>query len=142
MDVDAFRMIPILSPPFISVAKKFFRAIFDYTPINEDELTLKVGDIVEFLGHESKGWYKGQLKGETGVFPFNYVEECPLSSAPSSAPTTDGTQLSSVSISVTHSDKSLVSISEGGAAANLHEDPTPSTSAGETDLRERTSLET
>ena len=59
MDVDVFRMIPILSLPFIlpfiSVARKFFRAIFDYTPINEDELTLKVGDIVEFLGVESKG---------------------------------------------------------------------------------------
>ena len=133
MDVDVFRMIPIQSLLLISVAKKFFRVIFDYTPINEDELTLKVGDIVEFLGHESKGWYKGQLKGETGVFPFNYVEECPPSSAPSSAPTTDGTQLSSVSLSETHPDKPLVPISEeGGAAANPHEDPTPPTSAGET----------
>ena len=62
------------------------------------------------------------------------AEELPLSSAPSSAPTTDGTQLSSVSLSVTHPDKPLVPISEeGGAAANLHEDPTPPTSAGETD---------
>ena len=99
----------------------------------EDELTLKAGDIVEFLGVESEGWYKGQLKGKTGVFPSNFVEDLPPSSAPSSAPTTDGTQLSSVSISETHPDKSLVPISEeGGAAANLHEDPTPPTSAGET----------
>ena len=125
---------PILSLLLISVANKLFQAIFDYTPINEDELTLKVGDVVEFLGHESKEWYKGQLKGEIGFFPFNYVEELPVSSAPSSAPTTDGTQLSSLSLSVTHPDKPLVPISEeGGAAANLHEDPTPPTSAGETD---------
>ena len=128
-------MIPILSLLLISAAKKkFFRAIFDYTPINEDELTLKVGDIVEFLEYEEGGWYKGQLKGETGFFPSNFVEEWPSSSAPSSAPTTDGTQLSSVSISVTHPDKPLVPISEeGGAAANFPEDHTPSTSAGETD---------
>ena len=99
----------------------------------EDELTLKAGDIVEFLGVESEGWYKGQLKGKTGVFPSNFVEELPPSSAPSSAPTTDGTQLSSVSISETHPDKPLVPISEeGGAAANFHEDPAPPTSAGET----------
>ena len=129
-------MIPIQSLPFISIAKKFFRAIIDYSAVNEDELTLKVGDIVELLGHEEEeeGRYKGQLKGETGFFPFNYVEDLPSSSAPSSAPTTDGTQLSSVSISVTHPDKPLVPISEeGGAAANLPEDPTLPTSAGETD---------
>ena len=89
---------------------------------------------MEFLGEEEEGWYKGQLKGEIGVFPSNYVEELPLSSAPSSAPTTDGTQLPSVSISVTQPDKLLVPISEGGGAAvNVHEDPTPPTSAGETD---------
>ena len=135
MEVDVFMMIPILSLLLTSVAKKkFFRVIFNYTPINEDELTLKVGDIVEFLEYEEGGWYKGQLKGETVFFPSNFVEELPPSSAPSSAPTTDGTQLSSVSISVTHPDKSLVPISEeGGAAANLHDNPTPPTSAGETD---------
>ena len=44
---------------------------------------------MEFLGHAGEGWYIGQLKGQTGVFPFNYVE---LSSpgTVSSAPTTDG----------------------------------------------------
>lgn len=42
----------------ISVAKNFFRATFDYSVVNEDELTLKVGDVVEFLGdEEEEGWY-------------------------------------------------------------------------------------
>ena len=134
MDVDAFKMIPIQYLLLISVAKKFFRAIFDYIPINKDELALKVGDIVEFLGEEKEGWYKGQLKGEIGVFLFNYVEELPLSSAPNSAPTTDGTQLSSVSISNVHLDKLFVPIpEEGEAAAKFHDDPTSPKSAGETD---------
>ena len=128
-------MIPIHFLLLISVAKekKFLQAIFNYSAVHEDELTLKFGDIVKFLGVESKGWYKGQLKGKTGVFPFNYVEELPPSAAPSSAPTTDGTQLPSVSVSEIHPDKPLVVSEEGGAAANIHEDPTPPTSAGETD---------
>ena len=134
MDVDAFRVIPIQSLLLISVAKKFFRAIFDYTPITDDELTLKAGDIVELLEEVEEERYKGQLKGEIGFFSYNFVEELPPSSAPSSTLTTDGTQLPSVSISVTHPDKPLVPISEeGGAAANFHEDLTPPMSAGETD---------
>ena len=33
--------------------------------------------------------YKGQLKGETGSFPSNFVEELPPSFVPSSVPTAD-----------------------------------------------------
>ena len=118
----------------IPVAKKLFRAIFDYSPANEDELTLKAGDIVEFLGHEEEGWYSGQLKGQTGVFPFNYVEELSSPGSVSSAPTTDGKQLSSVAVSKIHSGKSLIAIpKEGGAATLHHDDPTRPTSAGETE---------
>ena len=50
---------------------------------------------MEFLGHEEEGWYSGQLKGQTGVFPSNFVEELSSPGSVSSAPTTDGKQLSS-----------------------------------------------
>ena len=87
---------------------------------------------MEFLGHEEEGWYRGQLKGQTGVFPFNYVEELPLSATISDAPITDGKQLSSVTVSKIHPDKPLVPIpKEGMAATPHHDDPTPPTSAGE-----------
>ena len=117
------------------VAKKLFRAIFDNSAINDDELTLKVGDIVEFLGEdEEEGWYKGLLRGETGIYPSNYVEELPPSCVPSSVPTGDGKQLPPASISEIRLDRPLQPTPrEGGAAANLREDPTPPTSAGETD---------
>ena len=116
------------------VAKKLFQATFDYSAINDDELTLKVGDIVEFLGDDDEGWYKGQLRGETGVFPSNYVEELPPSCVPSSVPTPDGKQLHSASIYEIHCGKPpRPTPREGGAAANLCEDPTPPTSEGETD---------
>ena len=94
---------------------------------------------MEFLGHEEEGWYRGQLKGQTGVFPFNYVEELPspgtVSSAPtSSVSTTDGKQLSSVTVSEILSDKSLISIPKGsGLGTPNHDDPTPPISAGETE---------
>ena len=86
---------------------------------------------MEFLGHEEEGWYSGQLKGQTGVFPFNYVEELSSPGTVSSAPTTDGKQLSSVTVSKIRSDKPLIPISKGGGAVTPnHDDPTPP-SAGE-----------
>ena len=89
---------------------------------------------MEFLGHEEEGWYSGQLKGQTGVFPFNYVEELPSPGTVSSAPTTDDKQLSSVTVSEIRSDKPLIPIpKKGGAVIPHHDDPTPPTSAGETE---------
>ena len=128
-------MIPIQSLLFISVVKKYFRATFDYSAINDDELTLKVGDIVEFLGEdEDEEWYKGQLRGETGVFPSNFVKEFAPYFVPSSTPTADDKHLPPASIIEICPDRPLQPIpGEGGAAASLHEDPTPPTSAGEFD---------
>ena len=46
----------------------------DYDAQDKDELTLKVGEIVNVLGEEETGWWKGQLANKTGVFPSNFVE--------------------------------------------------------------------
>ena len=62
------------------------------------------------------------------------VCEVPSSATISSAPTTDGKQLPSVTISKTHPDTPLVPIPKEGGAATPHcVDPTPPTSAGETE---------
>ena len=53
---------------------------------------------MKFLGHEEEGWYSGQLNGQTGVFTFNYVEELSSLGTVSSVSTTDGKQLSSVTL--------------------------------------------
>lgn len=52
------------------------RAIYEYTPINDDELAMKVGDIINILDKEIEdaGWWKGELRGNIGVFPDNFVE--------------------------------------------------------------------
>ena len=60
------------------------------------------------------------------------VCEVPSSATISGAPTTDGKQLPSVTISEIHPDKTLVPVpKEGVAATPHHDDPTPPTSAGE-----------
>lgn len=50
------------------------KAVYSYTQNNNDELTLVVGDIIEFLGEVEEGWWRGKLSGKIGVFPSNFVE--------------------------------------------------------------------
>ncbi|NWT31707.1 SH3K1 protein, partial [Cardinalis cardinalis] len=48
---------------------------FSYMPQNEDELELKVGDIIEVVGEVEEGWWEGILNGKTGMFPSNFIKE-------------------------------------------------------------------
>lgn len=50
--------------------------IYPYDALNEDELTLKEGDIISVISKEDddKGWWKGELKNKIGVFPDNFVQ--------------------------------------------------------------------
>ena len=57
-----------------AVAGKKGKVTFDYESANEDELTLHVDDVVDILGEDEEGWWKGTLHGTTGVFPSNFVE--------------------------------------------------------------------
>ena len=53
----------------MTVAGKEAKVTFDYESQDQDELTLKLGDIVHVLGEEEPGWWRGQVGGKTGVFP-------------------------------------------------------------------------
>ncbi len=50
------------------------KVTFDYDAENNDELSLKEGDMVKVLDQEEEGWWKGELNGKIGVFPSNFVE--------------------------------------------------------------------
>jgi len=50
------------------------RAIYDYTAKNGEELTFKVGDLINVLEERDGGWWKGALGDQEGLFPANYVE--------------------------------------------------------------------
>lgn len=49
------------------------KAVYSYTQNNNDELSLAVGDVIEFLGEVEEGWWRGKLAGKIGVFPSNFV---------------------------------------------------------------------
>ncbi|XP_055080505.1 SH3 domain-containing protein 19-like isoform X3 [Periophthalmus magnuspinnatus] len=48
-------------------------ALFDFSPENPDELSLKAGDVVTQVEQVDSQWYRGTCSGSTGFFPINYV---------------------------------------------------------------------
>ncbi|ELT97112.1 hypothetical protein CAPTEDRAFT_50638, partial [Capitella teleta] len=48
---------------------------FDYEGQEDDELTIKVGDILTDVVKLPGGWWEGVSKGKKGVFPDNFVKE-------------------------------------------------------------------
>ncbi|GMR45417.1 hypothetical protein PMAYCL1PPCAC_15612 [Pristionchus mayeri] len=54
-----------------------YRALYPYSPMNEDELELRVDDIIFVVEKCDDGWYIGTLlrTGQFGTFPGNFVEE-------------------------------------------------------------------
>lgn len=56
--------------------RDYCRVEFPYAPQNDDELELKVDDIITVITTElpDKGWWKGELRGKVGVFPDNFVK--------------------------------------------------------------------
>jgi signal transducing adaptor molecule len=51
------------------------RALFDFQATDPDELTFRKGDVIAVLESVYKDWWKGVLRGKTGIFPLNYVEK-------------------------------------------------------------------
>ena len=57
---------------FITVKEQCI-VLFPYNAVNEDELTLEEGSIVNVVSKdvEDKGWWKGEVDGRQGVFPVS-----------------------------------------------------------------------
>ena len=51
------------------------RALYDFTPSEPGELEFKRGDVIAVLESVYKDWWRGSLKGKTGIFPLNYIEK-------------------------------------------------------------------
>lgn len=69
--------VPVLPPKPI---REQCKVLYTYNPLNEDELKLNEGDIINIVTKElpDKGWWKGELRGKIGVFPDNFVTLLPL----------------------------------------------------------------
>ncbi|XP_024909442.1 CD2-associated protein [Cynoglossus semilaevis] len=62
-----------------SKAKEYCKVLFPFEASNEDELSLKEGDIIHVLSKDTgePGWWRGELGGKEGVFPDNFVTVVP-----------------------------------------------------------------
>jgi len=52
------------------------RALHAFEPTEPGELAFDKGDVIKVVDRGYKDWWRGQLKGRTGIFPVNYVV-CP-----------------------------------------------------------------
>ncbi|XP_006522998.1 intersectin-1 isoform X5 [Mus musculus] len=48
--------------------------MYDYTAQNDDELAFSKGQIINVLNKEDPDWWKGEVSGQVGLFPSNYVK--------------------------------------------------------------------
>ncbi|TFK39621.1 hypothetical protein BDQ12DRAFT_682099 [Crucibulum laeve] len=53
------------------------RALHTFEPTEPGELAFEKGEIIKVVDRGYKDWWRGQLKGRTGIFPVNYVEPLP-----------------------------------------------------------------
>jgi signal transducing adaptor molecule len=55
------------------------RALHTFEPTEPGELAFEKGEIIKVVDRGYKDWWRGQLKGRTGIFPVNYVVRLLLS---------------------------------------------------------------
>ncbi|XP_077952304.1 SH3 domain-containing kinase-binding protein 1 isoform X2 [Gasterosteus aculeatus] len=56
------------------IRKRRCKAAFSYAPQHEDELELKIGDVIEIISEVEEGWWEGFVNGRTGMFPSNFTK--------------------------------------------------------------------
>ncbi|XP_053312507.1 intersectin-1 isoform X1 [Spea bombifrons] len=60
---------PAALPPTCQVI-----GMYDYIAQNDDELAFTKGQVINVLNKEDPDWWKGELNGQVGLFPANYVK--------------------------------------------------------------------
>ncbi|XP_050953990.1 SH3 domain-containing kinase-binding protein 1 isoform X3 [Labeo rohita] len=98
-----------------AIRKRRCKAAFSYAPQNEDELELKIGDVIEIVGEVEEGWWEGVLNGKTGMFPSNFTKE--LSAEAEDLTPQDDTRSTRTSVK-----DSTGSESDGGDSSSLRSD--------------------
>lgn len=53
------------------------KALYDFEPQEANELGFNKGDVITVLESIHKDWWRGELSGEIGIFPVNYIEVLP-----------------------------------------------------------------
>lgn len=76
---DDFNPPPVYTPPKPTVrnsapSKPCCKALYDFEPENEGELGFSEGDMIKLTSRIDENWLEGEVHGQTGFFPDNYVE--------------------------------------------------------------------
>jgi hypothetical protein len=50
------------------------RALYDFEAQGDNELAFNVGDVIEIVYKQDKGWSVGIMNGICGLIPDSYVE--------------------------------------------------------------------
>ncbi|KAJ2489805.1 ESCRT-0 subunit protein hse1, partial [Coemansia sp. RSA 2052] len=50
------------------------KALFDFTATEQGELGFFKGDVIDVLDQKYRDWWKGELRGKSGIFPANFVQ--------------------------------------------------------------------
>ncbi|TKS91352.1 GRB2-related adaptor protein 2 [Collichthys lucidus] len=51
------------------------KALYNFTAEEDDELGFSTGDVIEVLDCSDESWWKGRLRGKSGLFPANYTTQ-------------------------------------------------------------------
>uniref|UniRef100_A0A8C9Z4R7 Osteoclast-stimulating factor 1 n=1 Tax=Sander lucioperca TaxID=283035 RepID=A0A8C9Z4R7_SANLU len=62
------------SRPTVSSSKLQVRALYSFHAEEKDELEFNAGDVIKVLESSDQAWWKGMLRGKTGLFPSNYTQ--------------------------------------------------------------------
>ncbi|XP_031734599.1 GRB2-related adapter protein-like [Anarrhichthys ocellatus] len=50
------------------------RALYSFDAEEKDELAFNAGDVIKVVERSDQAWWRGQLRGNTGLFPSNYTK--------------------------------------------------------------------
>eukprot|EP01121_Diplochlamys_sp_Union-15-3_P007973 TRINITY_DN2075_c0_g1_i1.p1 TRINITY_DN2075_c0_g1~~TRINITY_DN2075_c0_g1_i1.p1 ORF type:complete len:337 (-),score=75.64 TRINITY_DN2075_c0_g1_i1:91-1101(-) len=98
------------------------RSIYDYDATEDNELSMKEGDIITLLYQDETGWWEGRnSQGKVGIFPSNFVEMIGNESKKPTGPIAPDTKCK-VLYDYTAEDETELTINEGDILRIQHEE--------------------